>query len=399
MNQRQRKSTTLTVAEQIRRCLLSGCYQEGSWLPPERELAAEYGVSRSIIRRAIDILAHEDLVVRTPRCRPIVRRVRPVRSGAGELRRRTLQLLLWPVSVFAGSAAILRGIYHALDHTSYRLIVESPRSAGWEQVQQDEAALLQQAIDEPDVAGLIIWYMGGERNLPALHRVREAGIPIVFIDRLPPHGFPADFVGVDNRYAAEQVVKHLIDCGHRHIAHVSNLDRASTVVQRKEGYRMALQKAGIPLRPEYELTDTSATEEHRAENARRLAEQILQLPGPPTAVFTVNDSIALNLLHALRERGVQVPEQISVCGFDGLERWMPGPRFLTTTDQPFERIGEAAARLLLERLSDEMENVHQHIIYEAPLSVHGSSGRIAQADSASAAVVSELNHHTKEGVV
>ncbi|MGQ9879631.1 MAG: hypothetical protein ACUVSV_02045 [Armatimonadota bacterium] len=54
-----------------------------------------------------------------------------------DVRRRTLQLLLWPVSVFAGSAAILRGIYQALDHTSYRLIVESPRSAGWEQVESD----------------------------------------------------------------------------------------------------------------------------------------------------------------------------------------------------------------------------------------------------------------------
>ncbi len=393
MNQRTRKSATYAVAEQIRSGVLSGRYQEGTWLPPERELAAQYGVSRSIIRRAIDILADENLVVRLPRCRPIVRRTPRMRSPTSETRRRTLQLLLWPVSVFAGSAAILRGIYQALDHTSYRLIVESPRAAGWEQVQQDEATLLQQAVEESDIGGLIAWYMGGEQNLPVLQKVREAGIPIVFIDRLPPRGFPADFVGVDNRYAAEQIVKHLIDLGHRRIVHVTNLDPASTVAQRKEGYRIALQKAGIPLHPEYEIVDTSATHEQRSQNARLLAEQILRLPGPPTAVFAVNDYTALHIIHALRERGARVPEDISVCGFDGLERWMPGARFLTTADQPFERIGEAAARLLLERLAGEMNNVYQHIIYEAPLSVHASSRQIG---SSSAAVAQTTDHHRKE---
>lgn len=324
MSQNRLKKVTFNVAQQIRNHVLSGRYQEGATLPSERELAAEYGVSRTVIRRVIDILADENLVVRTPRCRPIVRRTTRVRRPTGEVRRHTLQLLLWPVSVFAGSAAILRGIYQALDHTSYRLIVESPRAAGWEQVQQDEATLLLQCVEEADIGGLIIWYMGGEQNLPTLQRVREAGIPIVFIDRLPPPGFPADFVGVDNRYAAEQVVKHLIECGHRSIVHVTNLDRASTVLQRKEGYRMALQKAGIPLRSDYEIVDTSATEEQRKQNAGRLAEQILRLPGPPTAVFAVNDNTALNIVHALQERGVRVPDDISVCGFDGLERWMPG---------------------------------------------------------------------------
>ncbi len=395
MNQRHKISATSMVVEQLRRGVLTGRYQEGSWLPPERELAAEYGVSRSIIRRAIDILARENLVVRSPRCRPMVRRTRNRRAIRHDTRRRTLQLLLWPVSVFAGSAAILRGIYQALDHTSYRLIVESPRSAGWKQIVQDEAVLLQQVIEEPDVAGVIVWYMGGEQNLPVLRRVREAGIPIVFIDRLPPRAFPADFVGVDNRYAAEQIVKHLIELGHRHIAHITNMDQASTVLHRREGYRNALQKAGIAFRPEYELVDTSSTEEQRLQNSWYIAEEILNLPGPPTAVFAVNDSTALNIVHALREKGVRIPEDVSVCGFDGLERWMPGPRFLTTADQPFERIGEAAARLLLERISDDMDNVYQHLIYEAPLSVHGSSGRATLADTDSAAIT--FQNDQKEG--
>ncbi len=386
MDHRSKTSSASVVVSELRRRLLTGHYPEGSWLPPERELAAQLGASRSSVRKAIEVLARENLLVRLPRCRPIVRKPpQGVRKPVSEVKRHTLQLLLWRVTVFAGSASILRGIYQVLDHTSYRLIVESPRSAEWEQVIRDEAQLLEQVIEEPDIAGLIVWYMGGEQNLPALRKVRAAGIPIVFIDRLPPPGFPADFVGVDNRFAAEQVVRHLIEQGHKHIVHITNRDRASTVQHRKEGYRNALRKAGIPLRPEYELVDLSATDEQRQQSIRQLVEQILRLPGPPTAVFAVNDGTALLVVQAFREMGIRVPEDIAVCGFDGLERLMPGPRFLTTADQPFERIGEAAAQLLLERLSGNLDNVYQHIIFEAPLSVHESTQRTfpASADDVS----------------
>lgn len=380
MNQRSKTSSASTVVSELRRRLLTGHYPEGTWLPPERELAAQFGASRASVRKAIEVLARENLLVRLPRCRPIVRRPQTVRRSA-EGKRHTLQLLLWRVTVFAGSASILRGIYQVLDHTSYRLIVESPRSAEWEQVIRDEAQLLEQVIEEPDIAGLIVWYMGGEQNVPVLRKVRAAGIPIVFIDRLPPKGFAADFVGVDNRFAAEQAVKHLIEQGHRHIVHITNRDQASTVQHRREGYRNALRKAGIPLRGEYELVDPSATDEQRQQTIRQLAEQVLHLPGPPTAVFAVNDGTALLMVQAFREMGVRVPEDIAVCGFDGLERLMPGGRFLTTLDQPFERIGEAAAQLLLDRLSGNLDNVYQHIIFEAPLSIHGSTRRVVRAEA------------------
>lgn len=364
--------SVVVIANTLRERMLLGEYRENSWLPTERELAEEFGVSRTIVRRAIEELERQGLVVRSPRCRPVVRRNSPS-SSLSERRRLTLGLWLWPSATFPGASATLRGIYKTLDANRYRLVIESPVDTEWRQVVRSEVQFLERITHDRDVAGAILWYLGGEANLPALQNARAAGIPLVFLDRRPPEGFPADYVGVDNRYAAAQVVHHLISRGHRHIAHITNVDNASTVHERLQGYRDALQEAGIPFRPELVLTETGSPEAGYQSVYEALATQLLQLPGPPTAVFCVNDMLALRLVDALRDRGVRVPEEVAVAGFDGLERWLPGTPFLTTANQPFERIGEWATRLLLQRIEEGDKGVYQQVILEAPLSIHAST--------------------------
>lgn len=364
--------SAVVVANVLRERVLGGEYRDGSWLPTERELAEEFGVSRTIIRRAIEELEKQNLVVRSPRCRPVVRR--SVASAfRQEVRRLTLGLWIWPSATFPGASAILRGIYKTLDADRYRLIVESPVDTDWRSVVYSESQFLERITRDKDVAGVLLWYLGGETNLPALQQMRGAGIPLVFLDRLPPEGFPADFVGVDNRHAAHQIVRHLIGRGHRIIAHITNVDNASTVHDRLLGYRDALQEAGLPFRPELVLTETVAPEDGYHSVYESLASQLLQLPGPPTAVFCVNDVLALRLIEMLRSRGVKIPDDVAIAGFDGLERWLPGAPFLTTANQPFERIGKWAARLLLRRIEFGDKAPYQHVLLEAPLSIHASS--------------------------
>lgn len=364
--------SVIVVANTLRERVLSGEYRDQGWLPTERELADEFGVSRTIIRRAIEELERQNLVVRSPRCRPVVKR-NSVPPSATETRRLTLGLWLWPSATFPGASAILRGIYRTLDANRYRLVIESPVDTDWRAVVHSEAQFLERITRDRDVAGAILWYLGGEANLPALQSVRSAGIPLVFLDRRPPEGFPADYVGVDNRYAAMQIVHHLISKGHRYIAHITNVDNASTVHERLQGYRDALAEAGIPFRPELVLTETGSPEAGYRNVHEALAAQLMELPGPPTAVFCVNDVLALQLIDALRARGVHVPEDIAVAGFDGLERWLPGSPFLTTANQPFERIGEWAAQLLLQRVEQGDKGTYQHVLLEAPLSIHAST--------------------------
>lgn len=364
--------SAVVVANTLRERVLNGEYRDGSWLPTERKLAEEFGVSRTIIRWAIEELERQNLVVRSPRCRPIIRRPN-ASSVQQDTKRLTLGLWIWPSATFPGAAAILRGIYKTLDADRYRLIVESPVDTDWRLVVHSESQFLERVTRDSDIAGVFLWYLGGEANLSMLQHVRSAGIPLVFLDRLPPEGFPADFVGVDNRHSAYQVVRHLISRGHRHIAHITNVDNASTVHERLLGYRDALQEAGIPFRPEIVLTETAAPEDGYHSVYESLASQLLRLPGPPTAVFCVNDVLALHLIQELRLQGVQVPDDMAVAGFDGLERWLPGTPFLTTANQPFERIGEWAARLLLRRIELGEKAPYQHVLLEAPLSIHASS--------------------------
>jgi len=364
--------SVVVIANTLRERVLAGEYRDNGWLPTERELSDEFGVSRTIVRRAIEELERQGLVVRSPRCRPVVRR-NSVGSTSTEARRVTFGLWLWPSATFPGASAILRGIYKTLDANRYRLIVESPVDTDWRAVVHSEAQFLERVTRDRDVAGVILWYLGGEANLPALHSVRAAGIPLVFLDRRPPEGFPADYVGVDNRHAAMQLVQHLISKGHRHIAHITNVDNASTVYERLQGYRDALLEAGIPFRPELLLTDTGRPEAGFQDVHEELAARLLELPGPPTAVFCVHDVLALRLIDALRAKGVRVPEDMAVAGFDGLERWLPGSPFLTTANQPFERIGEWAAQLLLQRVEQGDGGAYQHVLLEAPVHVHAST--------------------------
>ncbi|MBC8104274.1 MAG: substrate-binding domain-containing protein, partial [Cytophagales bacterium] len=118
---------------------------------------------------------------------------------------------------------------------------------------------------------------------------------------------------------------------------------------------------------------------------KALLEELLALPNPPTALFTVNDIVAFHLLAAIRARGLRVPEDLAVVGFDGIEQGEQGVPFLTTVGQPFERIGSQAADLLLERMERGPGAAFRHVLLEAPVIVRASTRALALEDGGPAA--------------
>jgi LacI family transcriptional regulator len=235
-----------------------------------------------------------------------------------------------------------------------------------------EEAFLDGIARERRSAGLILWYIGGRRNMPALRRVREADIPIVFVDRIPD-GIEGDFVGTDNENSAAAVTRYLIDLGHRRIGYLTNSDEASSVRERVRGYRRALEEAGIPFRPEdvfTYMTQSGNSEVYEDGVAR----YFLELPEPATGVCTVNDVAAMALHAAFLRQGQRIPDDISVAGFDGWLERLPGGGYLTTAFQDFERIGLLAARLMLDRIESGRREPYRHILVDAPLRVRASTG-------------------------
>ncbi|MFJ6215247.1 LacI family DNA-binding transcriptional regulator [Streptomyces sp. NPDC092296] len=168
-------------------------------------------------------------------------------------------------------------------------------------------------------------------------------IPFVVVD---PAGDPGDDVpsiGATNWHGGLAATRHLVELGHRRIAVIGGPSSMMCSRARIDGYRAALETAGIAVDPELVREG-----DFHHESGYAVGLELLRLPEPPTAVFTGNDLQALGLYEAARELGLRIPEDLSVVGFDDLPiaRWVGPP--LTTVRQPLTEMAEAAARLVLD---------------------------------------------------
>ena len=356
------------VCARIEEMIRANQLPAGHVLPAERDLAAELHVSRGLVRAAIRTLADRQVIEVKPRCRPVVlagASVAPLKVG-----KRHIGIWLWPNTGDYAAASILKGIQGADIGPDVRLLVASAVGADWESIFDSEANFLRSMAEDPDEAGVIVWYLGGRRNLPALQALREAGVSIVFVDRLPPEEFPADFVGTDNESVARRAVHDLVGLGHRNIALLSNIEPVSSVQEREAGYRRALREAGIPIREDYVMRDLVDVRE----GVESALDACLALDERPTAIFAVNDHIALQVCEVLQDRKISVPQQMSVVGFDGILRWVPGGGYLTTHLQDFERIGQLAAEMVTSRMNSGTPTAYRHVLLDAPLLDRGTVG-------------------------
>lgn len=169
--------------------------------------------------------------------------------------------------------------------------------------------------------------------------------PTVIVDRAV-EGLAADTVTVDNAKGAEDAVAHLIRLGHRRIAAVMGRSRNSPTQMRLNGFRAALRAAGIALDSEGVALDCRTSDE-----AFRAASAMLARRNPPTAFFASNDKMGLGVLHAISDRGLRCPEQVSFCCFDGLVWAEAVQPPVTTIQQPVEQVGATAVRMVLERIA------------------------------------------------
>ncbi len=359
----------IVVLQAIRSRIFDGTFPSGSSLPTERELSEHHAVSRTVVRRALECLANEGLITVNRGCRPVVT------EGFREVRNTRQKLIdvgiwLWPDFENYGASSILKGIQRAAPHNRMRFMIGSGSEYGpnWDRCVAREAMFIREVMNDEHACGLILWCVGGEQSVEVLKAAQRSGIHLVFVDRLPPKGIDADFVGTANRSGAAKGVRHLLELGHREIACVPNMDVASTVSERIAGYIEALRDQEVQPKVIPAVVKKGESD-HCA--FRRLAREIIA--SNVTAVFAINDTIALGLVNALRQVGVRVPADISIVGFDGMLRWLPHGGQITTLDQDFYRIGEVACELLLERIAGDEPSAVRHIYLDAPLAQLGST--------------------------
>jgi len=178
------------------------------------------------------------------------------------------------------------------------------------------------------------------------------GTPMVLLGERVSHG-PADHVVIDNEVAAADATTHLAALGRRRIAAIGAQDFPSgvTAQQRLAGYRRALADAGLPAHPGLVAPVVSF---HRADGAAAMA-ALLEAAEPPDAVFCFNDLLALGAIRTLLRRGIRVPEDIAVMGFDDIEDGRFSTPTLSTIAPDRAGIAEIAIDLLAERMGQSQE--------------------------------------------
>jgi LacI family transcriptional regulator, galactose operon repressor len=262
----------------------------------------------------------------------------PSRLARGLSRQRTGTLaVIVPDVANPFFTLVVRGAEDSARRAGYRVIFCDTRS---------DLTVEREVIEEMiahRVEGIVIAPVS-DRSKGHLRRLAGFGVPFVMIDRTVP-GVDSDVIVGENTAGARQLVEHLIGLGHRRVGFIVESGEVSTARDRRQGYEAALAAAGIPLDPAliaFATVDPSGGLQGMG--------QLLELEERPTAVFTVNNMVAVGAIEAVRAAGLEVPDDVALVCFDDIEYASRLHPFLTVMEQPAETFGTLGTQLLLERI-------------------------------------------------
>jgi len=255
---------------------------------------------------------------------------------------------------------IIVGMLAACEQSRYSAMLRPLEYASPDHVEAVENSIAQYRPD-----GLILVPPFAD-DLKLLRRLDELGVPYATISAKAKIGHERIGTILDERKAAADMVAHLVALGHRRIAHVAGPAPHGGRAWRLAGYRDGLRRAGIAL-DDALVIDGGFSFEAGVAGAAHL----LELARPPTAIFAANDDCACGVMHEALERGLRIPGDLSVCGFDDTPTSRQVWPSLTTVRQPCRDMGRIAAEQLLASIRD-MEAGLIHVPYE--LQVRQSTG-------------------------
>ncbi len=263
---------------------------------------------------------------------------------------------------------IVQGVAEYVERSSYELILYSLSytshlyaNGGNGKTLVERSGAVDRIVDARLTAGLVAITPGpSAKHLTQLH---GQGFPVVLID---DQGLPASapWVGADNRSGAYQAVRHLINLGHRRIAHIKGPANYQCSLERYQGYCQALTEAGITPDPSLVIQG-----DFEVPSGYAAAHILFSMSERPTAIFAANDHMAWGVLEVAEDLNLRVPEDVALVGFDDMMTSAHKRAPLTTVSQPFHQMGQRAAELLLGLLDSP-----RHIpSYQNSTSYHTSS--------------------------
>jgi LacI family transcriptional regulator len=313
-----------------------------------REIADLAGVSIATVSRVVN--GREDVSAET---RDLVRRVIRERGYSTNHSARSLSAgrtglvgVLVPLLHPAYFSAILAGAAEALYERDMRLVL-SPTMHEHER----EVSLLDRLLHGATDGALLVL---PEESSDELEHLLDEGYFFVVIDPLERLHERVPAVSAGHASGADQAIRHLLGLGHRRIAAITGPTGWVATEDRKRGCHAALAAAGIMPDPQLEVEA-----DFEIGGGIMATKHLLDLADPPTAIFAFNDNLAIGAVQAARARGLRVPEDLSIVGFDDVEHATIVSPALTTIRQPLAEMGRMAVSMLTRLLERRrIETLH-----------------------------------------
>jgi DNA-binding LacI/PurR family transcriptional regulator len=356
------------IANELIDRIEKGELRSGDKLPTESELGGTYGVSRITVTHAIRVLQDRNLVFRVKGSGTFISKQRAGGASFGARQSSDMSFIsvIFPHGEQNGAHEILIGIESECAKGSYYVTIHNSKNKPF--LEHD---IIMNVLGQ-GCGGVIIYpCLSDPHNLGVYSELVIRDIPFVFIDRRVDF-LRVPFVACDNERAMRDLVAHIIAKGHRRIGFLYNsFETVSSERSRFKGYCEAQISAGITIDPAllYSTLQTAgagdAAEDEELVN-RRHGEAALsyftKLESPPTCIVAVNDVLAIAVMKVALSRGVRVPDDLSVTGFDDLPAAAHLEVPLTTVRQPFDQIGVEAARLLLGRIKGSVTGAPEVLV-------------------------------------
>ena len=308
-----------------------------------KDIAVQLNLSTSTVSRALS--DHSDVSAKT---RVMVRELAqqldyhpdPVAVNLKQRKTKVIGLIL-PRIVNRFFSKALSGIQSVVNDHGYNIIIS----------QSDESLNLEKANVETmlssRVDGLIVSLSKETIDVEHFRKVLNTETPIVFFDRVS-EDLNTSRVIIDDYEASYKAVEHLIEQGCRRVAHVTGPPNLFISRKRLEGYKDAIRDHGLPLDKKLIVFST-----YQTDDVKSYTNYLLSLKSPPDGIFAINDLSALQMMHYIKAKGLSIPKDIAIIGFnnEATDAYLDPP--LTSVDSPAMELGRNAASLLFNHIEDE----------------------------------------------
>jgi len=354
-------SLHVQLHNQLRHLIHSGRWLNATRIPSENELTSHLNISRSTVRLALQQAELEGLIERIAGRGTFVSYM-PTKDRKSRL----IGFVTGGIDA-ENHLLMLNGAEQEVRAHGYQLVFKTAKN-------QEEELRILDCVEQDSITGVLMWANANSAQAANsnLARYQQIPIPVVLMDRKIA-GFNTDCVTSDNYGGGRALMRHLIDLGHKRIVFMTHdIMEIFPVMERYRAYCDVMEEVGLPpLEPwimgrhNTEISASNALQsslDPKSLEIQQIKHYMSTVETRPTAIFALNDWLALLAMRAMKQLDIKVPDALSIAGFDDIDLAVHLEVPLTTVAQDPFQIGKRAAQVLLDRLENNTHRARLDII-------------------------------------